>query len=158
MQNHPSSSLMHSITMEEQQQQPKLIKDHGSKDKNHTMHTPNPNPSQTIMRLASLAIGFNVRLKSSDMPAHMQEHALRHTRSLLSLSTPSPKLSNTLIARALKKEFDTKYGLAWHCVVGKSFGSFVSHTGGGFIYFSIDSLSVLLFKTEVHLVRQPPSL
>jgi len=96
MQNHSSSSsLMHSITMEEQQhqQQPKLIKDHGFKE----------NPSQTIMRLASLAIGFNVRLKSSDMPAHMQEHALRHTRSLLSLSTPSPKLSNTLIARALKK-------------------------------------------------------
>ncbi|QCE09931.1 dynein light chain 1, cytoplasmic-like [Vigna unguiculata] len=149
MQNHSSSSsLMHSITMEEQQhqQQPKLIKDHGFKE----------NPSQTIMRLASLAIGFNVRLKSSDMPAHMQEHALRHTRSLLSLSTPSPKLSNTLIARALKKEFDTKYGLAWHCVIGKSFGSFVSHTGGGFIYFSIDTLSVLLFKTEVHLVRQPP--
>lgn len=89
--------------MEEQQQQPKLIKDHGSKDKNHTMHAPNPNPSQTIMRLASLAIDFNVRLKSSDMPAHMQEHALHHTRSLLSLSTPPPKLSNTLIARALKK-------------------------------------------------------
>ncbi|ESW21438.1 hypothetical protein PHAVU_005G070900 [Phaseolus vulgaris] len=146
---------MHSITMEEEQE-PKLIKDHGSKEKNHTMHTSNPNPSQTIMRLASLAISFNVRLKSFDMPVHMQEHALRHTRSLLPLPSPSPKPSNTLIARALKKEFDTKYGLAWHCVIGKSFGSFVSHTSGGFIYFSIDSLSVLLFKTEVHLVRQQP--
>jgi len=85
----------------EEQQEPKLIKDHGSKEKNHTMHTPNPNPS--IMRLASLAISFNVRLKSSDMPVHMQEHALRHTRSLLPLLPPSPKPSNTLIARALKR-------------------------------------------------------
>ncbi|KAG4968975.1 hypothetical protein AAZX31_12G211800 [Glycine max] len=150
---------MLSITMEEQQEPTKLI--HGSKEKhNKAMHmhtTPNPNPSQTIMRLASLAISSNVRLKSSDMPSHMQEHALRHTRSLFPLHhPPSPKPSNTLIARALKKEFDSKYGLAWHCVIGKSFGSFVSHTGGGFIYFSIDSLSVLLFKTEVHLVTQPP--
>jgi len=87
----------------EEEQEPKLIKDHGSKEKNHTMHTSNPNPSQTIMRLASLAISFNVRLKSFDMPVHMQEHALRHTRSLLPLPSPSPKPSNTLIARALKK-------------------------------------------------------
>nr|KYP58875.1 Dynein light chain, cytoplasmic [Cajanus cajan] len=149
---------MLSITMEEEQE-PNLIK-HGSKE-NHNktmhMHTPNPNPSsQTIMRLASLAISFNVRLKSSDMPVHMQEHALHHTRLLFPLHPPSPKPTNTHIARALKKEFDTKYGLAWHCVIGKSFGSFVSHTSGGFIYFSIDSLSVLLFKTEVHLVEQPP--
>ncbi|KAK7401833.1 hypothetical protein VNO78_13629 [Psophocarpus tetragonolobus] len=141
-----------SITNTMEEQEPKLI--HGSKERH--MHTPNPNPSQTIMRLASLAISFNVRLKSSDMPVHMQEHALRHTRSLFPLHSPPPNPSNTLIARALKKEFDSKYGLAWHCVIGKSFGSFVSHTGGGFIYFSIDSLSILLFKTEVHLVTQPP--
>ncbi|TKY49099.1 Dynein light chain [Spatholobus suberectus] len=147
---------MLSMTMEEQE--PKLI-EHGSKEKHNKdmhMHNLNPNPSQAIMRLASLAISFNVRLKSSDMPVHMQEHALRHTRSLIPLHPPSPKPTNTHIARALKKEFDSKYGLAWHCVIGKSFGSFVSHTGGGFIYFSIDSLSVLLFKTEVHLVTQPP--
>lgn len=92
--------------MEEQQEPTKLI--HGSKEKhNKAMHmhtTPNPNPSQTIMRLASLAISSNVRLKSSDMPSHMQEHALRHTRSLFPLHhPPSPKPSNTLIARALKK-------------------------------------------------------
>ncbi|KAG4978207.1 hypothetical protein AAZX31_13G260000 [Glycine max] len=149
-------SQMLSITMEEEEEQePKLI--HGSKAMRMHTPTPNPNPSQTIMRLASLAISFNVRLKSSHMPLHMQEHALRHTRSLFLLHhPPSPKPSNTLIARALKKEFDSKYGLAWHCVIGNSFGSFVSHTGGGFIYFSIDSLSVLLFKTEVHLVTQPP--
>ncbi|KAL2331439.1 hypothetical protein Fmac_019020 [Flemingia macrophylla] len=156
MQKH-HSPLMLSITME-QQEEPNLINSHGSKENhnNKAMHmnttlTPNPS-SQAIMRLASLAISFNVRLKSSDMPVHMQEHALRHTRSLLPLHPPSPKPTNTHIARALKKEFDLKYGLAWHCVIGKSFGSFVSHTGGGFIYFSIDSLSVLLFKTEVHLV------
>ncbi|KAJ1401899.1 Dynein light chain, type 1/2 [Sesbania bispinosa] len=147
--------FFHSMSMDIEEQEPNLIRN-GSKEKK-PKHIFNPNPSESIMRLASLAISFNVRLKSSDMPVHMQEHALRYTRSLIAVH-PSPKSINTHLARALKKEFDSSYGLAWHCVIGKSFGSFVSHTGGGFVYFSIDSLSVLLFKTEVHLVTQlsPP--
>jgi len=31
------------------------------------------------------------------------------------------------IAGCLKKAFDELYGPAWHCVVGRSFGSFVTH-------------------------------
>ncbi|XP_076905570.1 uncharacterized protein LOC143561339 [Bidens hawaiensis] len=46
-------------------------------------------------------------------------------------------------------EFDQCYGLAWHCVTGKSFGSFVTYSPGGFVYFTVDSYSVLLFKTEI---------
>ncbi|KAB2615879.1 dynein light chain [Pyrus ussuriensis x Pyrus communis] len=112
---------------------------------------------QDQIKLAVTAITLNARLRSSDMPAHMQNHALRHTRSLLD-SPPNPKtrLNPTHLARALKKEFDSVYGPAWHCVVGKSFGSFVTHSAGGFVYFSVDeSLSVLLFKTEVQLVTEP---
>ncbi|XP_009356823.1 dynein light chain, cytoplasmic [Pyrus x bretschneideri] len=115
---------------------------------------------QDQIKLAVTAITLNARLRSSDMPAHMQNHALRHTRSLLD-SPPNPKtrLNPTHLARALKKEFDSVYGPAWHCVVGTSFGSFVTHSAGGFVYFSVDeSLSVLLFKTEVQLVteQRPP--
>lgn len=31
------------------------------------------------------------------------------------------------IAAHIKKKFDSKYGTMWHCVVGKQFGSYVSH-------------------------------
>nr|XP_027127433.1 dynein light chain 1, cytoplasmic-like [Coffea arabica] len=92
------------------------------------------------------------------MPVSMQEHALRYTRSLVTAGTSGAtppqthRLSPALLARSLKKEFDGLYGPAWHCVVGKSFGSFVTHSPGGFVYFSLDSLSFLLFKTEVQLV------
>lgn len=112
------------------------------------------------VNLAATAISLNVRLRSSDMPAHMQQHALRFTRSLVDdyySESSAPKTSRpnpTHLARALKKEFDDAYGPAWHCVVGKSFGSFVTHSPAGFLYFSIDSLSVLLFKTEVQLVKE----
>ncbi|XP_050370433.1 uncharacterized protein LOC126788482 [Argentina anserina] len=121
------------------------------------------------VKLAATAISLNVRLRSSsNMPHHMQDRALRRTRSLIDSAAAAakalsskPRPNPTHLARALKKEFDSLYGPAWHCVVGKSFGSFVTHSPGGFLYFSIDdSLSVLLFKTEVQVVteQQPQKL
>nr|POE68036.1 dynein light chain, cytoplasmic [Quercus suber] len=70
------------------------------------------------------------------------------------------KLSHLCYEKALivKLEFDAIYGPAWHCIVGKSFGSFVTHSTGGFVYFSIDKLSFLLFKTVVRPVKSPPLL
>lgn len=47
------------------------------------------------------------------------------------------------------QEFDSAYGPAWHCIVGTSFGSYVTHSLGGFLYFSIDKVYILLFKTAV---------
>ncbi|PPR97257.1 hypothetical protein GOBAR_AA23411 [Gossypium barbadense] len=105
------------------------------------------------VELAAIAISLNVRLRPSDMPVYMQEHALRCTRQLLD-SAPKPQPSLTHLARAIKKEFDSVYGPAWQCVIGTSFGSFVTHSPGGFLYFSIDSFSILLFKTEVELVTK----
>ncbi|ODV83273.1 hypothetical protein CANARDRAFT_30051 [[Candida] arabinofermentans NRRL YB-2248] len=52
------------------------------------------------------------------------------------------------IAAFLKKEMDKEYGPTWHCIVGKSFGSFVSHESGCFIHFYVDTLAILLFKTS----------
>ncbi|KAH1083933.1 hypothetical protein J1N35_023694 [Gossypium stocksii] len=72
-------------------------------------------------------------------------------------SAPKPQSSLTRLARAIKKEFDSVYGPAWQCVIGTSFGSFVTHSPGGFLYFSIDSFSILLFKTEVELVTKEDS-
>ncbi|XP_065851109.1 uncharacterized protein [Euphorbia lathyris] len=38
------------------------------------------------------------------------------------------------------KEFDSTYGPAWLCIVETSFGFYVTHSIGGFLYFSIDKL------------------
>ena len=59
------------------------------------------------VKLAALAISFNARLRSSDMPLHMQEHALRYARSLTANQQPDPSSKSrhnpTHLARALKK-------------------------------------------------------
>ena len=57
------------------------------------------------VKLAATAISLNIRLRSSDMPVHMQERALRYTRSLLDQSAPKSlsKFNPTHLARALKK-------------------------------------------------------
>lgn len=52
------------------------------------------------------------------------------------------------------KDFDTTYGPAWHCIVGTSFGSYVTHSLGGFLYFSVDKAYVLLFRTAVQPLVQ----
>ncbi|KAJ4950576.1 hypothetical protein NE237_027408 [Protea cynaroides] len=113
---------------------------------NRTLAARAPWPPE--VKLAATAVELNVRPRSADMPADMQERAYRYSRALVDAATDKrPNLTH--VALSLKKEFDASYGPAWHCVVGKSFGSFVTHSLGGFLYFSVDDFSFLLFKTEV---------
>ena len=51
------------------------------------------------------------------------------------------------IAGFIKKEFDKKYNPTWHCIVGRSFGSYVTHETKNFIYFYMGQLAILLFKS-----------
>uniref|UniRef100_A0A914QQA0 Dynein light chain n=2 Tax=Panagrolaimus TaxID=55784 RepID=A0A914QQA0_9BILA len=51
------------------------------------------------------------------------------------------------VAVFMKEQFDSKYGTSWHCVVGRNFGSFVSHETNCFIYFYLKNVAIMLFKT-----------
>uniref|UniRef100_A0A6P3ZF28 Dynein light chain n=1 Tax=Ziziphus jujuba TaxID=326968 RepID=A0A6P3ZF28_ZIZJJ len=120
-----------------------------------------PPPITTLVRapsseakLAAIAIDLNVRLRAADMPASLQERAFRFARALLDANPQEKRPNPTHLAMSLKKEFDSVYGPAWHCIVGKSFGSFVTHSSGGFVYFSVEKLSFLVFKTQVRPVIQ----
>ncbi|AED92796.1 unnamed protein product [Arabidopsis thaliana] len=100
----------------------------------------------TAARIEAAAEMLTVRILAADMPGFMQAHAFRCARMTLD---SLEKFSSKHMAFNLKKEFDKGYGPAWHCIVGSSFGSFVTHSTGCFIYFSMDKLYVLLFKTKV---------
>lgn len=91
-----------------------------------------------------------VRVVAADMPHALQRRAFRCARDELAAMPHFPRrLEPKRLALALKKEFDTAYGPAWHCIVGTSFGSYVTHARGGFLYFSVDKVYILLFRTAV---------
>ncbi|KAK1619553.1 hypothetical protein QYE76_025070 [Lolium multiflorum] len=91
-----------------------------------------------------------VRVVAADMPPALQRRAFRCARDELAAMPHYPRrLEPKRLALALKKEFDTAYGSAWHCIVGTGFGSYVTHARGGFLYFSVDKVYILLFRTAV---------
>lgn len=52
------------------------------------------------------------------------------------------------IAAFLKREFDKKFGTTWQCIVGNSFGAWVTYEKGNYIYFYIGQWAILLYKSD----------
>lgn len=51
------------------------------------------------------------------------------------------------IAATVKKEMDKKYPGSWHVIVGRNFGSYVTHETGYFMYLYMGQLAILCFKS-----------
>ncbi|CAI0389644.1 unnamed protein product [Linum tenue] len=113
--------------------------------------------------LGSVAEFLQVKVLVTDMPGFMQVHAFRCARRTFD---SLEKFSSKHMAYNLKKgltciimlgmwlqEFDKVYGPAWHCIVGSSFGSFVTHSTSCFLYFSMEKLYILVFKTKVQIQK-----
>ncbi|KAL7421051.1 Dynein light chain [Cryptotrichosporon argae] len=82
-------------------------------------------------------------VKSVDMVEDMQQRAVDTASAALERFNVEKD-----IAMHIKKEFDRLYGTTWHCVVGKNFGSFVTHETKNFIYFYLGPIAILLWKTS----------
>nr|CAD1828489.1 unnamed protein product [Ananas comosus var. bracteatus] len=83
-----------------------------------------------------------ITLKSADMAEEMREEVFCCARAAFDGHAMEKD-----IAEYIKKEFDRNHGPTWHCIVGRNFGSFVTHETNHFIYFYIESKAVLLFKS-----------
>ncbi|EIM24040.1 cytoplasmic dynein light chain 2 [Wallemia mellicola CBS 633.66] len=82
-------------------------------------------------------------IKNVDMSQELQQSAIDITSNALEKYTVEKD-----IASFIKKEFDRVHGATWHVVVGKSFGSFVTHETNHFIYFYMGtSMAFLIFKS-----------
>lgn len=80
-------------------------------------------------------------MKASDLPEEIQTKVFELAEQSLLYKIERD------IATFLKKELDQQYGPTWHVIVGKSFGSYVTHEQGFFIYFYIGDLAFLIFKS-----------
>lgn len=50
------------------------------------------------------------------------------------------------IVERIKKKFDHKWHPSWHVVIGRSYGSFVTHETRKFVSFKINDKAVMLYK------------
>ncbi|XP_038074078.1 dynein light chain 1, cytoplasmic-like [Patiria miniata] len=81
-------------------------------------------------------------IRNADMSEDMQEEAVQCAAMGAEKYTVEKDL-----AAYIKKEFDRKYNPTWHCIVGKNFGSYVTHETRHFIYFYYGQVAILLFKS-----------
>jgi dynein light chain LC8-type len=81
-------------------------------------------------------------IKNADMSEDMQQDAVECATQALEKYNIEKD-----IAAYIKKEFDKKYSPTWHCIVGRNFGSYVTHETKHFIYFYLGQVAVLLFKS-----------
>lgn len=104
------AEIVNFVVMDEKDKQG-LQNEKQQQDDDHvdTCSRPATTETEEVMMLAAMAIKLNLRLRSSDMPPHMQEHALHFTRSFLdhyssskTTKTAPPNPSHHL-AQALKK-------------------------------------------------------
>jgi len=82
-------------------------------------------------------------VKMCDMPPDMEQAAL--TVALEALESLN---SEKEVAQYVRDYFVKKYNGVWHCVVGRNFGSYVTHEAKHHIYFYTGQTAVLLFKTN----------
>ncbi|CAF0742010.1 unnamed protein product [Didymodactylos carnosus] len=86
--------------------------------------------------------GNKADIKNVDMSEEMQQDAIDITMHALEHYNIEKD-----VAAYIKKEFDKKYNPTWHCIVGRHFGSYITHETKHFIYFYLGQLAILLFKS-----------
>mmetsp|Transcript_106050 Transcript_106050/g.184408 ORF Transcript_106050/g.184408 Transcript_106050/m.184408 type:complete len:90 (-) Transcript_106050:84-353(-) len=80
-------------------------------------------------------------IKNADMNEGMQTEAIECAQQAMDKFNTEREIANFI-----KKEFDKRHTPFWHVVVGKNFGSYVTHETKHFIYFYLGQLAILLFK------------
>ena len=79
--------------------------------------------SQTAPRDANLAgVAPKAIIKNVDMSEEMQQESV----DIASAALEKYNIEKDIAAQ-IKKEFDRRHGPTWHVVVGKNFGSYVTH-------------------------------
>lgn len=81
-------------------------------------------------------------IKASDMSDELQAEVVEVAIEAVKLH---PAVRD--VAHHIKKEMDSRCSPTWHCVVGQDFGSYVTHEARTFIYFYVNKLGVLLWKS-----------
>ncbi|CAF1209512.1 unnamed protein product [Didymodactylos carnosus] len=84
------------------------------------------------------------RIKLSEMNSDMEQDAVEVAREVLGRGK-----SERDVAEHIKRHFDQKYSPHnWSCIVGRNFGSYISHAQDHFINLAIGPTDILLFRNS----------
>ena len=81
-------------------------------------------------------------IKNADMKEDMQQEVVDCIAQAMEKFTVEKD-----IAATVKKDLDKKYPGSWHVIVGRNFGSYVTHETSHFIYLYMGQLAILCFKS-----------
>ncbi|KAG8862131.1 Dynein light chain [Tulasnella sp. 330] len=101
------------------------------------MDTKNAPTSGTPSDAGATAVTTKATIKNVDMTEEMQAESID-----IALKAMEQFQVEKDIAAHCKREFDKKYGPTWHVVVGKNFGSYVTH--GKMVVKKLALLSTLM--------------
>ncbi|GMI52558.1 hypothetical protein ScalyP_jg8831 [Parmales sp. scaly parma] len=89
----------------------------------------------------------NTHIFAEDMTDDMCQEAIKISQDAFNLSISKGKVYSTIAAN-IRAGFDkSPNGPGWNCVVGRSFGAFVTHEIKTYMYFTVvPGVFILLWK------------
>ena len=80
-----------------------------------------------------------LKIQAADMPVQMQKAAVQSTNHALKVFTTEKH-----IAESIKQDFDQLYQPTWHCIVGRNWGSCVTHSKASHVFYpGVSSINYL---------------
>jgi len=89
--------------------------------------------------------GAQVRLPC-DMPDDILRDAIESVRAELDSETDLDGAGGNAVVERIKKKFDDKWDPHWHVIIGRSYGSFVTHETRRFISFKLYDKAIMMYK------------
>jgi dynein light chain LC8-type len=87
--------------------------------------------------------GTAATVKASAMAADIEQDCVDCAAEALSRFA-----EQRAVAQWMKRQLDAKYGAVWHVIVGRHFGSYVSHDDKSFLYFFVGDVAFLIWRSK----------
>lgn len=88
--------------------------------------------------------GAKVKMPN-DMPDDVLKDSIRITNAAIQ-AFPDFDTDGLKIAEQVKKELDARWSPNWHVIIGRNFGSFVTHETRTFLFFYLGDKAVMIYK------------
>ncbi|XP_028967254.1 uncharacterized protein LOC100907773 [Galendromus occidentalis] len=83
-----------------------------------------------------------LQIQAADMPLEMQKTAVQSALQAIRLYG-----SEKHVAEAIKQDFDQLYSPTWHCIVGRNWGSCVTHSKKCYVRMNWKDMTILLYRS-----------